>query len=206
MRSTVSIVDFGIGNVGSLCKKLHLVDASPVLASTPAEVRAADRLVLPGVGCFASAAAKLTRNGMRDALTEAVLIRQRPVLGICLGIQLMAGWSEEGGAEGLGWIRARSARLRLEDRCRLKVPQIGWNTLDMTRGSRLLRGTSPQDEFYFSHAYHLADVDDSSVCATTEYGYTFAAAIEVANIFGTQFHPEKSHSAGAEILKNFVRI
>ncbi|MGQ0559930.1 MAG: imidazole glycerol phosphate synthase subunit HisH [Sphingosinicella sp.] len=206
MPASVSIVDFGFGNLRSVLRKLELLGAAPVAAATSAEILAADRLILPGVGCFTNAIARVRRNGMHDALSETVLARQRPVLGICLGAQLMGDGSDEGDASGFGWIKARSIRFRPSDALRFKVPQIGWNKLKILKPGRLLAGIDPDAEYYFAHAYHFDSADGDWVSATSEYDYPFSAVIERGNIFGTQFHPEKSHGAGEAVLRNFLRV
>ena len=206
LTARISVVDIGVGNIRSIWTSLQRLGAVLALATSPAEVCEAERLVLPGVGHFGSAMTKLKSHGFGDALNEAVRVRQIPVLGICLGLQLMANSSEEAEAPGLGWLDARVVRLQVPDRARLKVPQIGWNTLTRAGPGRLLRGADPLAEYYFSHSYHLDCADPRIVVASTDYGTQFASVIEQDNLFGTQFHPEKSHAAGQVVLRNFLAV
>ena len=204
MASKVSVVDVGVGNIRSIWNSLQRLGAALVLAASPAEVGAAERLVLPGVGHYGSAMARLKSLGFGDALDEAVLARRVPVLGICLGLQLMAAGSDEGEAPGLGWLDARVVRLNVPDRASFKVPHIGWNTAAPTRPGRLLDGADPLAEYYFTHSYHLDCADERIELATTDYGTSFPSVIEQDNIFGTQFHPEKSRAAGQAVLRKFL--
>ncbi|HVR91091.1 MAG TPA: imidazole glycerol phosphate synthase subunit HisH [Novosphingobium sp.] len=206
MANKISVVDVGVGNIRSIWGSLQRLGAILAIAASPTEVVDAERLLLPGVGHFGSAMARLKSHGLGDALNEAVLVRRVPVLGICLGLQLMAKGSEEAEAPGLGWLDARVVRLQVEDRVCFKVPQIGWNTVDPGRPGRLLQGTDPHAEYYFSHSYHLDCSDARIVVATTGYGAHFPSVVEQDNIFGTQFHPEKSHSAGLAVLRNFLAV
>jgi glutamine amidotransferase len=206
LTARISVVDIGVGNIRSIWTSLQRLGAVLALATSPVEVCLAERLVLPGVGHLGSAMTKLKSHGLGDALNEAVRVRQVPVLGICLGLQLMAKSSEEAEAPGLGWLDARVVRLQVPDRARLKVPQIGWNTLIPARSGRLLNNADPEAEYYFSHSYHLDCADPEIVAASTDYGTQFASVIEQENLFGTQFHPEKSHAAGQAVLRNFLAV
>jgi imidazole glycerol-phosphate synthase subunit HisH len=150
--------------------------------------------------------AELNARGLRDALNEAVLEKRKPVLGICLGMELMAKRSEEGDAEGLGWLDAEAVKFRFDDRQRYKVPHMGWNTLSPKSESLLLKGISDGSEFYFAHSYYLKLDNKANAAANTSYGTLFPSAIERDNIFGVQFHPEKSRAAGLSILRNFIAL
>jgi len=180
--------------------------ARSMVSSRAADIESADKIILPGVGHFGRAMSSLRQSGLLDELNEAVLARQKPVLGICLGLELMAETSEEGNAAGLGWLRARTIRFRIEDTERHKVPHMGWNQVRIRKSSELLRGVGEGTEFYFAHSYHLALDDDDDLLCETEYEITFPSSIERGNIFGVQYHPEKSHDAGAQLLKNFVEL
>lgn len=199
----VAIVDYGMGNLHSVNRKLDRIGVHPRVTSDPNEVLRADKLLLPGVGHFGKAMEHLVRMGLAPALHEAVLVRRTPILGICLGMQLFASQSEEGGAEGLGWIDADVVRFAIDDR-RLKVPHMGWNSLRMARPNPLLEGVTEQTEFYFVHAYHLVCRDVGDVICETEYGYSFTSVVHRDNVYGVQFHPEKSHDAGEVLLRNFL--
>jgi glutamine amidotransferase len=201
----VAIVDYGMGNLHSVKRKLERIGVHPQLTSAPDELLRADKLLLPGVGHFGKAMEHLATMGLVPALHEAVMVRKMPILGICLGMQLFARESEEGDAEGLGWIDADVVRFAIDDR-RLKVPQMGWNSVCVARSSPLLEGVTEQTEFYFVHAYHLVCRDSRDVLCETDYGYPFTSVVERGNLYGVQFHPEKSHDAGEVLLRNFLAI
>src|SRR5215471_2619308 len=155
MSLRVVIVDYGMGNLHSVYKKLLEFDTCPVIASAADQVMAADKILLPGVGHFETAVSNLKRTGIYDALNEAVLIRKKQILGICLGMQLMAKGSEEGNADGFGWFDAYVVKFRVKDKIRHKVPQTGWNTIDIRKESSLFKNIENHSEFYFLHSYHF---------------------------------------------------
>lgn len=200
------IVDYGMGNLHSVRRRMAAVGADPVVTADPKAIAAAERLVLPGVGHFGRAMDALTGSGLRGALEEAVLTRGAPILGICLGMQLLARYSEEGNAAGLAWLDARVVRFKPRDTLRFKVPHMGWNSVRPLGDSALFHGIGPENDFCFVHAYHLICDDPSDVAAVTEYEHEFPSAVARGNIFGTQFHPEKSHGAGRALLDNFMRL
>jgi glutamine amidotransferase len=202
----ITIVDYGMGNLGSVRRKLEQLDVLAEVTADPDAVKRAEKLVLPGVGHFGEAMSNLKRLGLYEALVEAVLERRVPVLGICLGMQLMARRSEEGSSEGLGWIDAEVVRFAVPDRSRYKVPHIGWGRISVRKQSRLLRGIADDAEFYFVHSYNVRTCAPEIVLADSEYGHDFVSAVERDNLFGVQFHPEKSHHAGALVLRNFVEL
>lgn len=206
MRS-VTIPALGTGNLHSLLKAFQRVGARASVATDPDAVRSAERLVLPGVGHFGRAMEQVAAAGLRPALEEAVRERHVPVLGICLGMQLLGRHGEEGDAPGLGWVDATAVRFRVSDPIRHKVPQMGWNRIRILKGdSPLLRGIPDGAEFYFAHAYHLESADVDLTSAEAVYEYPFPAAVERGRVFGVQFHPEKSHDAGATLLGNFLDL
>jgi glutamine amidotransferase len=202
----IAIIDYGMGNVQGLYKKLHALNANPFVTSSSADISKADKIILPGVGHFKSAHNKIRSSEINDALNEMVQIKKVQVLGICLGMQLMAKHSEEGDAEGLGWIDARVKKFNITDRNKFKVPQSGWNTIKPSKQSNLLNHINDQSEFFFLHSYHYDEVDQLDILTKTLFEYEFVSAIEKDNIFGTQFHPEKSHLHGSQFLKNFIRL
>jgi len=204
--STIAIVDYGMGNLHSVLKKFRRIGAEPTVVSRPAEVVAASRLVLPGVGHFGQAMRNLESAGLKAALDDAVLVRNVPILGICLGMQLLARRSEEGDSAGLGWLDADVVRFKVSDTVRYKVPQMGWNTVAFRKQSELTRGLPDQPEFYFAHAYHLVCRDPSDVVGETEYSGVFPSVVRRKNIFGVQFHPEKSHDVGEAMLRSFANF
>jgi glutamine amidotransferase len=206
MAINVAIIDYGMGNLHSVYKKLLEFDVDPILASTENEIVKADKILLPGVGHFEAAINHLKELGIYDALNEAVLIKKKQILGICLGMQLMAKKSEEGNVAGFGWIDANVIKFKIKDKIRHKVPQTGWNTINICKESSLFKNIDNHSEFYFLHSYHYETSEPKDVLTETQYEYDFVSAVEKDNIFGTQFHPEKSHDAGAELLKNFIKI
>lgn len=206
MPLNVAVVNYGMGNLHSVYKKLTQLNVHAVIAATSGEIAAADKIVLPGVGHFGKAIENLKQLAIFDTINEVVLFKKKPILGICLGMQLMARCSEEGNAEGLGWIDANVVKFKIENKIKYKVPQTGWNSIEICKESLLLQGIPNHSEFYFLHSYHYELSASSYVLTKTEYEYQFVSAIEKENIFGTQFHPEKSHQAGDQLLKNFIEI
>ena len=202
----VAIVDYGMGNLHSVKRKLDRIGVHAQVTSDPSEVIDANKLILPGVGHFGKAMEHLATLELLPALHEAVLVRRTPILGICLGMQLFAGRSEEGGVAGLGWIEADVVRFAIEDTRHFKVPQMGWNSVRIARASPLLEGITEQTEFYFVHAYHMVCEDSADVLCETDYAYPFTSAVQRENVYGVQFHPEKSHDAGEAILRNFLYV
>lgn len=196
------IVDYGMGNLRSVLHKLGKLDVQAKISSDTSEIRAADKIVLPGVGSFGAGMSNLTSSGLRDVLEEQVMKEKVPILGICLGMQLFTGHSEEGDAKGLGWIKADTKRFSFEGNG-LRIPHVGWNTVDPKVDSPLFTDLGRR-RFYFVHSYHVECANDSDVLATTDYGFDFASVIGRDNIVGVQFHPEKSHKDGIQFIKNFV--
>lgn len=206
MELNIAIINYGMGNLHSVFKKLKQVGANPQLATTKNEIMSADKIVLPGVGHFEKAIENLKQLGIYDALNEAVLVKKTPILGICLGMQLMATESEEGNAKGFGWIDSSVKQFKIENKLKYKVPQTGWNTVNICKESRLLKGIENESEFYFLHSYHYADTNPDDILTKTDFEYEFVSAVEKENIYGTQFHPEKSHLAGTQLFKNFIEL
>jgi glutamine amidotransferase len=202
----IVVVDHGMGNLGSVQNMLRKIGAESIRTAEPEVIRRADKLVLAGIGAFDGAADRLTELGLVDLLNELVLDRKMPVLGVCLGMQLMARSSEEGSRVGLGWLDADVQRFTFPPATSLPVPHMGWEVVTPTRPSPLFDGGPDELRFYFSHAYHLVCHDRGDVAATATYGYEFAAAVHRGNILGTQFHPEKSHVFGADVYRRFVNL
>ncbi|GAB3544124.1 imidazole glycerol phosphate synthase subunit HisH [Spirosoma fluminis] len=204
--SDLVIIDYGAGNLRSVEKKFERVYGRVRVSSDPRVIATAGKLVLPGVGHFARAVSRLKESGIWDALNQAVLIDQTPILGICLGMQLMARHSEEGNAEGLGWFDAEAVRFRVSDKLTHKVPHIGWNTAEQTKPSSLFASIADATPFYFAHSYYVACRDPQDIVTQTTYETPFASVIQKRNIVGTQFHPEKSHDRGEQLIRNFVDL
>ena len=200
----IVIVDYCTGNLGSIKRTLDRIGSLSIISSQLKDVTQADKIILPGVGHFAKAMANLKELGLLDALNEAVLIKRKAVLGICLGMELMAITSEEGDTPGLQWLDAEAVRFKISTSARHKVPHMGWNRIQITKASALMKGVEDLSEFYFAHSYHLKINDRSDLLNETEYGISFPSAVERNNIFGVQYHPEKSHRIGVQVLKNFI--
>lgn len=202
----IGIVTYGMGNVGSVRRKLDILKIPAVISNEVKTLATCDKLILPGVGHFSNAVKDLKNKGLWDFLNEQVLTKRIPVLGICLGMQLMATHSEEGNANGFGWFDAEIIRFRIRNTAKYKIPHIGWNNVNLKNGNPLFSDVDMQAGFYFVHSYHIICNDSSDPIAETIYEYPFVSAVNKNNIFGVQFHPEKSHNTGAQLLKNFISI
>lgn len=202
----VVIVDYNMGNLHSVYKKLRMLDVQPVVSSNVDEILRADKLILPGVGHFQKAMQQLRVTNLVEVLNEKVITKRTPILGICLGMQLFAKSSEEGNCEGLGWIDASVVRFQINDTLTYKVPHTGWNQISIAKQSTLMNNISNGAEFYFVHSYHFKTNDPTAVLNETEYEYRFVSAVERDCIFGVQYHPEKSHDVGSQLLANFLKL
>lgn len=206
MISKIVILNYGMGNLNSVKKMLDRMKVDSVISSNHEDVKNAGKIILPGVGHFAKAMSNLRELNLLDVLNEAVLIKRTPILGICLGMELMAKKSEEGNAEGLGWFDADIIKFNVSDKIKYKIPHMGWNQIKIKKDSPLMSDIAESSEFYFVHSYHIKTYDESNILNESEYDYKFVSAIEKDNIFGVQYHPEKSHDAGSQLLKNFTKL
>jgi glutamine amidotransferase len=200
----ISIVNYGIGNIGSVANMLRHLGQQSVFASTVEDIEAATALILPGVGAFDFAMETLRQKQFVEPLRHQALVRKVPMLGICLGMQLLANGSEEGDSEGLGLIDATFVKFAFPPESGLKVPHMGWNALRVVRDNPLIDRTEAEQRFYFVHSYHARVGETPDVIATADHGGEFVAAYGRDNIYGVQFHPEKSHKFGMALLKNFA--
>ncbi|MBL9071700.1 MAG: imidazole glycerol phosphate synthase subunit HisH [Sphingopyxis sp.] len=203
--ATVTIVNYGLGNVHAFANIYHRLNIDVAIIDDAAGLAAAERLILPGVGAFDWAMTRLNVSGLRDALDHAVVEKGVPVLGVCVGMQMMALSSDEGTEAGLGWIDARVARLEAPDAHRYPLPHMGWNDVRPRSSDSLFTGIEAP-RYYFLHSYYFVPEREEDVLATASYGGDFTAAIRKGNIIGTQFHPEKSHQWGIDLLRNFAKI
>lgn len=204
MATRVGIVNYGMGNLGSVRRAFEDLGADVVVADRPSALDAADRLVLPGVGAFSQGMQRLRDGGWCDALHSLVHERQRPLLGICLGMQMLASAGEEGGTtSGLGLVPGRVRRLDAIG-CTLRVPHVGWNEVRCQASDPLFGHIPSGSDFYFVHSFAFEPESQEFVSATTDYGVLVTAAVRQGNVFGTQFHPEKSSKAGRQLLRNFL--
>jgi glutamine amidotransferase len=199
----IVVVDYRMGNLGSIANMLKKIGVPAVVSSAPDEILAADKLILPGVGAFDRGMASLEELGLVPALREKVLARGAPVLGICLGMQLMTRASEEGALPGLGWVDAVTVRFPPASPG-LKVPHMGWNTLAPRRETPLFAGMPEPMRFYFVHSFHVVCAHEEDTLAVTAHGAEFTSVFQHGNVVGVQFHPEKSHAFGMRLLGNFA--
>ena len=196
------IIDYNVGNLHNLKNALDYSGIECKLVSRADDVKKADRILLPGVGAFAPAMDHLEHSGMLEALREKVQLGT-PMLGVCVGAQLLMDNSEEDGShDGLGWIQGKVIRFNHE----LKIPQIGWNSVTQQKNNLLFKDVSDEMYFYFVHSYHLEPANSDQVLGITNYGYDFASVVCKDNLWGVQFHPEKSQNAGLKLLKNFCTL
>jgi glutamine amidotransferase len=198
----IVIVDYGVGNVGSVHNMLRKIGARARVSGSPQDIEAADKLILPGIGHFGHGMNTLSQTGLVPVLQTQALVRRKPILGICLGMQMMTRGSDESEVPGLGWVDA--ATHRFPDTPGLRVPHMGWNTVQPAVNARLFdRQAAEPERFYFVHSYYVQTADSTHVAATCRYGIDFVASFEVGNLFGVQFHPEKSHLFGMALLRRF---
>ncbi len=199
----IVIIDYGMGNVGSVKNALEFLGVKVSVSSDPGDLEKASHIILPGVGAFGDGIGNLKRIGLVEILEKEVLEKKKPFLGICLGLQLLAEEGEEGGLnKGLGWIAGRVRRFQVDTKI-FRIPHVGWNDVFSKEETTLFKEITPKI-FYFVHSYVLVPKDKNVVVATCQYGEEFAAAIQKENIFGVQFHPEKSQKSGLMLLKNFI--
>lgn len=203
----VGIVDYGMGNIDSMRRALEECGAQVVIARDPDRLHGITHMVLPGVGSFNIAATQLQEAGFPSVITQLVKEKEIPLLGVCLGMQLLASQGEEGGlSDGLGLIPGRVVPLESTGQTE-RIPHVGWNEIQMiTAGSKLLDGLSNGEDFYFVHSFHFEADEPGNVAAQTPYCGSFTSVVESGKIFGTQFHPEKSQRAGFKLLRNFLAI
>lgn len=201
-RTTITIVDYGVGNIASMTNMFEQVDADARLCADPARIARSSAILLPGVGSFGRAMQVLRARGFNEAIREAAA-GGAMLLGVCLGMQLLARHSEEGDVEGLGLIAADVRRI-VPTRDGVKVPNMGWCEVRPARESWMIRPGDPPDRFYFAHSYHMVCDDPSDIVATIAYDGTKTVAVEHGNVCGAQFHPEKSHRFGMRLLADFA--
>lgn len=200
----IVIVDYKMGNLGSITNIIKKIGHSSIITSDIDQIAKADKIILPGVGSFDKAMENLNNLNLINVLNEKALIEKIPVLGICLGMQLLTKSSEEGNVEGLGWIDAKTVKFQLSDFPNLKIPHMGWNEVQLPKKHILCEDMCPDPRFYFVHSYHVVCESDNNVLMKTHFGYDFASGIVKDNIMGVQFHPEKSHKFGMKLFKNFI--
>lgn len=202
----VVIIDYGIGNLGSIANMLRKIGVENSISSNKSEIEKADKLILPGVGSFDTGMRNLSDLKLIEPLNIKVIGQKTPILGICLGMQLFTKKSQEGIMPGLGWIDAETVKFRfIEGANPLRIPHMGWNHIKPEKENVLLNGLTGESRYYFVHSYHVICNHDEDVLATTSYGYDFVSVVRKENIVGVQFHPEKSHKFGINFLTNFIK-
>lgn len=203
----ITIIDYGVGNIRAFVNVYERLNIKTIVARNAADIKEATKIILPGVGAFDYAMTKLNESGMREEIERQVLGNKIPLVGICVGMQMLAKRSDEGKLPGLGWI---DAEVKLFDESLISykthLPHMGWNNILPIGANRLLDGFSEDSRFYFLHSYYFVCNNKTNVIADTEYGITFTSAVNNDNIYGIQFHPEKSHTNGIQLLNNFAII
>jgi len=205
----ISIVNYEMGNIGSIINMFKRIGLKAELVNTSEQIMRANKLLLPGVGAFDAAMERINRSGLREPLEEKVLKQKVPLLGICLGMQLLTRGSEEGKLPGLGWIKAETKSFKkVLDTKIYKIPHMGWNEAKPFQSSPLTKGFLQDEEnrFYFVHSFYVKCDSDQNSILKTEYGIEFDSGLQQDNIFGAQFHPEKSHKFGMKLLENFAKV
>lgn len=203
----IAIIDYGMGNLGSIRNMLQRLGTHSIVTSDRVEIKKADKIILPGIGSFDHAMKNLKDLDLVRVLNEKAQELKTPILGICLGMQIMTKDSQEGSLSGLGWIDAHAKKFSSAvEVTGLKIPHMGWNTLEIRKNVSLLADMSPDSRFYFIHSYYVVCNNNEDIVSTTNHGYSFVSIFKKDNIMGVQFHPEKSHKFGMQILQNFTQI
>ncbi len=204
----VTIIDYGVGNLNSIKNMLKKIGVDSVISSQPADIENAEKLILPGIGSFEYGMKKIRGAGFFNSLQQKVLENKTPVLGVCLGAQLLLNGSEEGlPVEGLGWIDGKAIRFDQERMGEnYKIPHMGWNELAVKKESRLFKDMYPDQRYYFVHSYHMVCSQPADILAESNFSHNFVAAVEKGNVLGVQFHPEKSHKFGMKLYENFIKF
>jgi glutamine amidotransferase len=203
----ITIIDYGLGNIRAFVNVYERLNIKTKVAHRAEDIKGAAKIILPGVGAFDYAMSQLNASGMRDELEKQILENKIPMVGICVGMQILAKSSDEGNLPGLGWI---DGNVKIFDSSlipyKTRLPHMGWNNINPVSNCQLLSGFSEQSRFYFLHSYYFVCHNKENIISTTEYGITYASAVNRENIYGIQFHPEKSHSNGIQLLHNFAKL
>jgi len=205
MTDPIIIVDYGMGNLGSIRNMLGYLGIPCLITSEMDQIANAKKIIIAGVGAFDYAINKLHEYRLWEVLERKALMEKTPILGICLGMQIMTKKSEEGKQQGFGWIDGETIRFNFNDNLsKLKIPHIGWNTVSVEKESNIITGLDSNSRFYFVHSFHIICYQKKDILLSTNYGYNFPSGIQRENIYGVQFHPEKSHRFGFRLLKSFA--
>lgn len=203
----IAIINYGLGNIKAFANVYKNLNVPFIIAGRLSELKDATKIILPGVGAFDHAMELLNNSGMRNELEDSVLNNKIPVLGICVGMQILANISQEGKLNGLGWIEGEVIKFSpsINDKSMI-IPHMGWNNVKLLKKNNLLSGIDENARFYFLHSYYFQCKDNENCVAVTDYGTQFACVVNSKNIWGVQFHPEKSHQWGVQVLKNFAEL
>jgi glutamine amidotransferase len=199
----IAIIDYDMGNIGSVANMLRKIGQKSIITRDPDQIQASEKLILPGVGAFDSGMEQLEKFGLTQVIRDKALKQKTPVLGICLGAQLMLDRSEEGLKPGLGLVKGDVVRFNFNPELKLRIPNMGWKPIALAKSGKLVDVLPDEPRFYFVHSYHFKMQDSSDELLMSEYGYSFCSAFQHENIAGVQFHPEKSHKFGMALLRNF---
>jgi len=202
----IGIVDYGMGNIKAFSNIYKQLDISHKIITSKEHFKDVEKIILPGVGAFDYAMIRLGKSGLLETLNNLVLNQKKPILGICVGMQMMANYSEEGVLKGLGWVDATVNKFNKEELNNKPLPHMGWNSIDCTVDNQLFEGIGVNPRFYFLHSYYFNPENKENSIALAGYGKKFTCVVNRGNIFGVQFHPEKSHHNGVQILKNFSNL
>lgn len=205
-NQNIVVIDYGMGNIGSICNMFKHLGVSVQVSSDVAVIKHADKLILPGVGHFDKAMQNINTLGLSDVIRELALIKKKPILGICLGMQLMCKSSEEGILPGLSLLNAQVIKFKFDGNLNLKIPHMGWDTIEISKDSEIVEGLNNDSRFYFVHSFYVDCDNNDDVLTFTDYGHKFVSSFQVENIVGVQFHPEKSHKFGITLFKNFIEF
>jgi glutamine amidotransferase len=203
---SVVVVDYGMGNLASIVNMLRKIGTQATISGDPDVIEKASRLILPGVGAFDSAMRRIQTGGLREVLDHKALREKTPIIGLCLGMQLLTNGSEEGSEAGLGWVPGHATKFSNKDYPEIRIPHMGWNTAHRVREDELTAGFDADPRFYFVHSYYVTCDEPADVVLTARHGVEFHAALHRDNIFGVQFHPEKSHHFGMTLLSGFLSV
>lgn len=203
----IVVIDYGMGNIGSIINMVKKAGGEAIAASDKKTIEQAEKIILPGVGAFDNGMTQLNSLGLIEILNNSVIKKHVPILGICLGMQLLTKTSEEGALPGLGWLDATTVKFKFDaHNSSLKIPHMGWNLVTLKKNGPLFKEMYDEPCFYFVHSYYVKCNDENDVLTTTQYGFDFTSSIQRGNIFATQFHPEKSHKYGFKIINNFITL
>ena len=199
----ITIINYGLGNLYSISNMLNKIGVENEVTNDKKQIKKAEKLILPGVGSFDQGVKNIKGLNLFDCLNEKVLIDKTPILGICLGMQLLTNSSEEGEEHGFCWLDAETKKFNHQA---LKIPHMGWNSINIEKPSSMFNHLDKERRYYFVHSYYVECHDEKDILTTTDYGHPFTSMVEKGNIYGAQFHPEKSHTFGIELLTNFAKL